>query len=109
MGARDPVVERLAALKGELEAVGAELARRAADMEARARTGARQAAEDAYEAMRPTAEEAFRDARRAAAEFAAFAEEAEAKARATALAHPLALVAGCLLAGFVLGRIWRGR
>ena len=87
MGARDPVVARLAALKGELESVGAELARRAVDVEARARSGAR----------------------RAAADFAGLAEEAEAKARAAVVAHPLALVAGCLFAGFVLGKIWRRR
>lgn len=109
MGARDPVVARLAALKGELESVGAELARRAVDVEARARSGARRAAEDAYEAVRPTAEDALKDARRAAADFAGLAEEAEAKARAAVVAHPLALVAGCLFAGFVLGKIWRRR
>ncbi|MEP9351013.1 hypothetical protein [Xanthobacter sp. KR7-225] len=109
MRARDPVVERLAALKGELEAVGAELARRAADVESRARTGARQMAEDAYEAARPAAEDAFKEAKRAAAEFGAMAEEAEQKARAVAVAHPLVLVAGCLLAGIVIGKIWRRR
>lgn len=109
MRARDPVVERLAALKGELEAVGAELARRAAGMEESARTGASRLAGDVFAAVRPSAEDALKEARRAAAEVAGLADEAEARARAAAATHPLALVAGCFIAGFVLGKIWRRR
>lgn len=114
MSAQDPIAERLKALRAELQEMGAEIARKAegssaafarAETRAKAELGA--AAEDAMAVAGPVIEEALKEAQRAAEDFAAAAAAAQERARQTAIAHPLTVVAVSFLAGLVLGSLRR--
>lgn len=114
MSTQDPIAERLKALKSELQEMGAELARKAGQgqeafsrAEAKAKEGVQSGAEAAMAAAAPLVEEALREAQQAAEEFAKAATVAQERARATASAHPLTVIAVSFLAGLFLGSLRR--